>query len=199
MGSAAFGDDRRRAMLGEAAHADPALLRAREAITSLTEDWTSLLQALIRIPSRHEAEHDIVRWVAEYVRALGLSPTLVAMDAAALRRHPDSSEPVSEVPGRHNVVVRLPGRGAGRSLILNCHLDVQPEGDPRDWTHPPFSGHVDPTTHAIYGRGAMDDKAGVALCLGLMRILVERGVQLDGDLTFHFVLEDEITGNGSRP
>lgn len=177
--------------------ADPAIASARRMIDDRAEDWTRLLQELIRIPSRYEDEHVIVHRVSEHVTALGLTPTLVAMDAVALRRHPDACEPISDVRGRNNIVVRLPGQGGGRSLILNCHLDVQPEGDAREWAHPPFSGHIDPRTHAIFGRGAMDDKAGVAICLGLLRILVERSIRLDGDLVFQFVLDDEITGNGS--
>lgn len=178
--------------------AEPAdVERARAAIQDGAADWTRLLQDLIRIPSRFEAEHAIVARVCEEVAALGLTPELVAMDAAALRRRPDAMQPISEVAGRNNVVVRLAGRGGGRSLILNCHLDIQPEGDPAQWTHPPFSGHIDASTNAIHGRGAMDDKAGVAICLGLMRILRQQRVRLDGDVIFQFVLEDEITGNGS--
>ena len=170
---------------------------ARRAIAARAGDWTRLLQDLIRIPSCFEAEHAIVARVCEHVTAIGLTPVLVPMDAEALRRNPDSMEPISEVAGRNNIVVRLPGRGGGRSLILNCHLDTQPEGDPGEWTHPPFSGHIDAAGNAIFGRGAMDDKAGVAICLGLMQTLVEQRLRLDGDLVFQFVLEDEVTGNGS--
>lgn len=183
--------------LGDNATAENAIVRAQAKIGARAGDWTRLLQDLVRIPSCFEAEHAIVRRVCEHVTALGLVPTLVPMDPAALRRHPDAVEPISAAPGRNNVVVRLPGKGAGRSLILNCHLDVQPEGDPREWTHPPFSGHIDAATNAIFGRGAMDDKAGVAICLSLMQILVEQRLQLAGDVVFQFVLEDEITGNGS--
>jgi acetylornithine deacetylase len=119
------------------------------------------------------------------------------MDPLALRGHPDSIKPISTVAQRNNVVVRLPGRGPGRSLMLNCHLDIQPVGDEREWSHPPFSGHIDAETNTIFGRGAMDDKAGVAICLGLMGVIVAQRLQFDGDLVFQFVLEDEITGNGS--
>ena len=177
--------------------ADPTIADAQRMIEERADDWIRLLQDLIRIPSCFEAEHAIVARVCEHVTAIGLTPVLVPMDAAALRRHRDAVEPISDVPGRNNVVVRLPGRGGGRSLILNCHLDIQPEGDPGEWTRPPFSGHIDAGTNAIFGRGAMDDKAGVAICLGLMRTLVEQRLRLDGDLVFQFVLEDEITGNGS--
>jgi acetylornithine deacetylase len=157
---------------------------ARRAIAARAGDWTLLLQDLIRIPSCFEAEHAIVARVCEHVAATGLTPVLVPIDAAALRRNPDAMEPISEVAGRNNIVVRLPGRGGGRSLILNCHLDTQPAGDPGEWTHPPFSGHIDAASNAIFGRGAMDDKAGVAICLGLMRTLVEQRLRLDGDLVF---------------
>jgi acetylornithine deacetylase len=170
---------------------------AKGAIAAGGGDWTRMLQDLIRIPSCFEAEHAIVARVCEYVTAIGLTPVLVPIDAAALRRNPDAVEPISEVAGRNNIVVRLPGRGGGRSLILNCHLDTQPEGDPGEWTHPPLSGHIDAASNAIFGRGAMDDKAGVVICLGLMQTLVEQRLRLDGDLIFQFVLEDEITGNGS--
>ena len=170
---------------------------ARRAITARAGDWTRLLQDLIRIPSAFESEHAIVARVCEHVTAIGLTPELVPMDAEALRANPDAMEPISDVAGRNNIVVHLPGRGGGRSLILNCHLDTQPEGDAREWTHPPFSGHIDAASNAIFGRGAMDDKAGVAICLGLMRTLVEQRLRLDGDLVFQFVLEDEVTGNGS--
>jgi acetylornithine deacetylase len=175
----------------------PDSANAMRAIAARAGDWTRLLQDLIRIPSCFEAEHAIVARVCEHVSAIGLTPVLVPIDAAALRTNPDAAQPISDVPGRNNVVVRLPGRGGGRSLILNCHLDTQPEGDWRQWTYPPFSGHIDAASNAIFGRGAMDDKAGVVICLGLMRTLLEQRVALDGDLVFQFVLEDEITGNGS--
>lgn len=193
-------DDRSRksgARRRDVGPADPTFLQALAVIDERADDWTNLLQELIRAPSCFESEHEIVRRVCRYVTGIGLIPTLVPMDAVALRRHADAVGPVSAVADRNNVVVRLPGRGGGRALVLNCHLDVQPEGDPAEWTHPPFSGHIDRATRTIFGRGAMDDKAGVAICLGLMRVIVERRLRFDGDLLFHFVLEDEITGNGS--
>jgi acetylornithine deacetylase len=117
-----------------------ALNTAHRMIVDRKQDWTALLQELIRIPSCFEAEHAIVHRVCEYVAAIGLSPILVPMDASALRLHADAVEPISTVAGRNNVVVRLPGKGGGRSLIFNCHLDIHPEGDAGRWAHPPYSG-----------------------------------------------------------
>src|SRR5262244_634046 len=116
---------------------DAAILDARTMIDARRQDWTDLLQELIRIPSCFEAEHAIVRRVCEHVAAIGHSPILVPMDASALRLHADSVEPISAVTGRNNVIVRRPGKGGGRSLMLMCHLDIHPEGDPGQWTHPP--------------------------------------------------------------
>jgi acetylornithine deacetylase len=181
----------------EAVENRPTVVAARQTIEAHADEWTRILQQLIQIPSRFEAEHRIVRCVCEHVTAMGLTSILVPMDTVALRAHPDAVEPISGIAGRNNVVVRLPGRRDGRSLILNCHLDIQPAGDEREWSHPPFSGHIDAETNTIFGRGAMDDKAGVAICLGLIGVIVAQRLQFDGDLMFQFVLEDEITGNGS--
>ena len=170
---------------------------ARSAIDARRDEWSKLLQDLIGIPSRFECEHAIVRRICEHVSALGLVPQLVPMNAGVLRQHQDAVEPISDVKDRANVVVRIPGQGAGRSFIVNCHLDIAPEGELSEWTNQPFSGRIDSKTNMIYGRGAMDDKAGVTICLGLMRIIVDRNLKIDGDLIFQFVLEDEITGNGS--
>jgi acetylornithine deacetylase len=43
----------------------------------------------------------------------------------------------------------------------------------------------------------MDDKAGVTISLAVMETIRRLPLQLTGDVIFHYVLEDEITGNGS--
>ena len=173
------------------------LAEARAAIDHRKAEWSALLQDLVRIPSVFEHEHRMVERIAEHIAAMGVRYDLVPMDAAVLRARPDAVEPISRVPGRNNVVARIPGGGGGRSLILNCHLDVVHEGDPSKWRDLPCSGTIDPETNIIYGRGAMDDKAGAAILIGIMRVIVEHKLRFAGDLIFQFVLDDEITGNGT--
>ena len=170
---------------------------AKSQIDSRAADWERLLSELIQIPSIFESEHRIIDYVCENIRATGCTPFLIPMDAESLHCNPDAKPPFSKVAGRNNVVVHIAGQGGGQSLILNSHLDIVPEGAAADWTFPPFSGHVDSTKKVIYGRGSMDDKAGVAICLGLIRIIRDLKLRFLGDVIFQFVLEDETTGNGS--
>jgi hypothetical protein len=74
---------------------DAALLKAKAMVEQRGEDWPRLLQQLIQIPSRFEAEHEIVDSVSGYVKALGITPILVPMAAAVLLQHADATEPFS--------------------------------------------------------------------------------------------------------
>ncbi len=157
---------------------------------------SDLLSKLIQISSTYEHEHEILAFVEDQLSRLGVEFCRVPYDAKRLRSLPGSLPPYSEVQGRHCLVARYPGRKGGRSLVLNCHLDIVPAGPAETWTHPPFSGFVD-EARIIFGRGAMDNKAGVALALLVLEHLVIEAVPLDGDLIVQFVLEDEVTGNGT--
>src|ERR1700683_476386 len=48
----------------------------------------------------------------------------------------------------------------GPNLVFAGHTDVVPAGDAKAWSHPPFAGDV--AENALYGRGAVDMKGGIA-------------------------------------
>ena len=50
------------------------------------------------------------------------------------------------------------GRGAGRHLVLNGHLDVFPVGDRAAWTRDPWSGEI--VDGRLHGRGTVYMKCG---------------------------------------
>src|SRR4051812_35029453 len=93
-------------------------------------------------------------------------------------------------PGRLNVVARV-GRGGGRSLMFNGHLDVVgTEG----MTHAPFY----PVEKAgrIYGRGSADMKAGIASMCAAAARAVDAG--LAGEVVIAAVCDEEFTSLGTR-
>jgi acetylornithine deacetylase len=153
-----------------------------------------LFQQLVRQPSVFEHEHGAIAIVERALYEMDIDYVAVPFDPQLLRGLPGAQPPFSNIGDRRNIVARLPGRSAGRSLIINCHLDVAPASDPEAWSYDPFSGVI--RDGIIFGRGSYDDKAGVAICLSaLARLRSENSLR--GKVTAHFVLEDEITGNGS--
>lgn len=159
--------------------------------------WRKLLQELVRIPSTFESEHAMVDRVVAYVEGLGVTVRRVPHHSHRLKDDVAAQPPFSAAPDRHSLLAQIPGVGGGRSLVLSTHLDIVPEGDAADWSHSPYSGHIDEEAGVIYGRGALDDKAGVTAALALLELIKELPLPLGGDLTCQFVLEDETTGNGT--
>jgi acetylornithine deacetylase len=166
-------------------------------ITDHLPRWRTLLQEMIRVPSLFEDEASIVDLVRQHIVGLGVEVLAVEHSSNLLSQLSAAQSPISVSAGRSSLVARIPGTGRGRSLIINTHLDIVPAGNEADWQYPPFAGHIDEERNIIYGRGAMDDKAGVTISLAVMETIRKLPMQLAGDVIFHFVLEDEITGNGS--
>ena len=83
----------------------------------------------------------------------------------------------------------------GRSLILNGHIDVVPEGPHEMWSRNPFDAVV--KDGWMYGRGAGDMKAGIILNLYALRALRALGYQPAADVYQQSVVEEECTGNGA--
>ena len=143
---------------------------------------TQTLVDLVRINSINPGlspdgagEAEISDYVAEAIRALGMEVTTYEVE-----------------PGRVNVVGVLRGRGGGRSLLWNAHMDtVGVEG----MTGDPFGAEI--REGKLYGRGAQDMKGSLAAMIGAVKALRDAGVALKGDLILAAVADEELASIGS--
>jgi acetylornithine deacetylase/succinyl-diaminopimelate desuccinylase family protein len=97
-------------------------------------------------------------------------------------------------PGRPNVLAEI-GRGDGPTLLWNAHLDTVPPGNLAAWTADPFGGEQ--REGKLFGRGASDDKGGVAV-MAAAAVAVARAGGVRGTLKLSFVIGEETGHVGTR-
>jgi acetylornithine deacetylase len=142
------------------------------------------------------AEHTVQDFVFRQLSDRGYAMDRFEMDRAAIESHPGGS-PWTDEHSEAPIVVGIhrPRTEAGRSLILQAHVDVVPPGPAEMWTHAPF----DPVIEGdwIYGRGGADMKVGHAANLFAMDALRRIGLQPAATVYVQSVVEEESTGNGA--
>lgn len=95
--------------------------------------------------------------------------------------------------GHPAVIARFPAPEGAPTVCLYAHHDVQPSGDPALWTADPFT--VEQRGDRVFARGVVDDKAGIAVHLAVLRAFNGRppvGVTL-------FIEGEEEIGSPSLP
>ena len=143
-------------------------------------DPVALARELVKIDSRNPALAPDSR--GERAVALTLAATLEAWGFAV--------DVHDAAPGRPNVVARA-GRGAGRSLMLNGHLDVVGVDG---MAHAPFAADV--RDGRLYGRGSADMKGGLSAMSVAAARATRRG--LAGEVIIAAVADEEHTSAGTR-
>jgi len=144
--------------------------RVHDLLPGLIDD----LEALVRIqsvsadPARQGQVEESAWKTAQLLAAEGVGAEIV--------RAYDGAPPA--------VIGERTGPPGAPVVLLYAHHDVQPENDPADWDSPPF----EPTLRGqrLYGRGAADDKAGIAVHVGALRALGD-----DLPVTVRFFIEGE--------
>lgn len=154
---------------------------APAAADPLSEEYiAAVLADLVRTPSTNPGsyEADVAERVVSWFEATPVETRLV-----------------ESMPGRPSVGAVLAGRGDGPRLVLNGHLDTVPIDDPDQWTVDPFSAAV--RGGYMYGRGACDMKAGLAVQIAVAHHLAADLDRLAGSLVLHFAAGEERAEPGT--
>lgn len=145
-----------------------------------TSEVRRLLQDLVAIDSVNPdlvsggaGERGIAEYVADWLRQRGLDAEVIDSNGT----------------GRPNVVGHVRGRGGGRTLLLNGHLDTVGTNE--------MPGALSPMVRGgrLYGRGSSDMKGGLAAIMlaAADAVLLE----LAGDVIFAGVADEEYRSIGS--
>lgn len=160
------------------------------------EGMLAYLCELVAIPSLSGEETAAQEHVAAQMERCGMEVDVWELDLNQLRQNPAFS---IEVEREHALgvvgVIEGEGRGEGRSLILNGHVDVVPAGDVANWRYPPWQGTI--ADGRVYGRGALDMKGGLCCALFAAKAVHDAGVRLKGRLIVESVVGEEDGGVGT--
>jgi len=140
----------------------------------MSNDPVALLADLVRCPSITPEEAGALDVVEAFLKPLGFTCTRLTFEG-------DGSYPVDNL---------FATRGTGgKHLLLNGHTDVVPVGNEADWTHSPFSSHID--NGVLWGRGAVDMKSGVAAFCAAAAVAVANGSADKGTISIAITNDEE--------
>jgi acetylornithine deacetylase len=177
--------------------------RVADAVAARRDDIVDLASALIRFDTTSRGRPDerardetaLQELLAERLRRLGAAVDVWEPAREDVAGHPLEPEGGIGFEGRPQLAARLPGRGGGRSLLLNGHIDVV-SAEPQDaWTSPPFAPEV--RDGLLFGRGSCDMKGGIAAMVAAAEVLADEGVALSGDLVVCTNTDEESSGVGA--
>ena len=143
---------------------------------------------------------DLARLTADLVAIDSVNPSLVAGGAgereiartvaAWLEEAGLEVEVLEPVLGRPSVVGVARGRGGGRSLMLNAHLDTVGVAG----MEAPFAPRIE--GERLYGRGSLDMKGSLAAIMLAGREAAKRGLR--GDVIVAAVADEEAGSIGTE-
>lgn len=140
-------------------------------------DIVSLCRRLVRTPSVNgeHPEEAVADEVAAALRDVGVAPEMPAF-----------------ADGRPCVVASV-GHG-DRGMLFVGHMDTVAVGDAENWSYDPFSAEI--VGGRLYGRGACDNKAGIAIAVQVLGVLHKFEEQLTGRVVLACVPDEETGATG---
>ncbi|MDQ3590996.1 MAG: ArgE/DapE family deacylase [Actinomycetota bacterium] len=167
----------------------------RRAVDARRADTVRLLQGLVRVPSVTGEEGAVQEVVERAFRARGLAVDRWEATPEEASPYTDHVGEQDTYSGRPNVVGVRVGRGDGRSILLNAHVDTVASGDRAAWSRDPLSAEVE--GDLLYGRGSCDMKGGLVTHLAALDALEGLGIELRGDVSVAATVGEENGGLGA--
>ncbi|NHN41705.1 ArgE/DapE family deacylase [Halorubellus sp. JP-L1] len=160
----------------------------------------SVLSSIVEYASTPGEEAAVVAWFRDRLEEWGFETVTWEADANVLAEHPSfPDDPAAiDVADRPSVggVLEFGDPDAGRTLVLNGHVDVVPASE-GSWSSPPFEATWN--GDELTARGAADMKGGVVAAAFAARAAAERARDrgLDGRLVVEAVAGEEEGGIGA--
>jgi putative selenium metabolism hydrolase len=135
---------------------------------SLRETVTDFTRELIAIPSTTGNEVHVIERIKEEMDQIGYDNT--------------------QIDGMGNLLGKI---GSGEKILaIDGHVDTVEVGDPQSWEYDPFEGKLE--NGIIYGRGACDQKGGLASIIYTGSIIQEIGIPENITLYVVASVQEEI-------
>jgi putative selenium metabolism hydrolase len=135
--------------------------RIAQAAHSCEAEMVGLLRDLIAIPAESCHERPVIERILREMERVGFDEIRI--------------DPMGNLLGRI---------GSGKHVIMmDSHTDTVGVGDPKEWAWDPYRGKIE--DGFVYGRGACDQRAGMASLVYAGKIIKELG--LIGDYTLYAV------------
>jgi putative selenium metabolism hydrolase len=147
---------------------NPLAIKILEAAHEERDYITRVLQDLIRIPSLSCEEEEAADYVRGEMEKLGLDEVF--------------TDSIGSVVGKY---------GSGEKVLLyDSHMDTVGVGDRSAWKVDPFEARLE--GGVVYGRGASDNKAGLASMIGGLKVLSKLKERGDFSLYVVGIVEEEV-------
>jgi succinyl-diaminopimelate desuccinylase len=153
-------------------------------VEEIGSEMISFLQELIRIPTVNPpGEHYVVNaeLIGGKLREFGYQTHYIAAEGC--------HEHTEQYP-RLNVLGRMEGSRNRPCLHFNGHFDVVPVGE--GWTVDPFAAVIQ--DGKLYGRGASDQKAGIAASIFAIEAIRRAGLRFQGTVEQSGSVDEESGG-----
>ncbi len=161
------------------------------------DELYQMLSNLIKINSENFGnggnEEECARYIHKLCQEAGFESELYSpLDIEGFSEHPDYL-PGRNLENRYNVTALWKGKEDENEVMLMAHTDTVMFGDLANWERHPLSGDIE--NGNIYGRGATDDKYGIALSIFLMKLLKDAGFTPKKNLLFSAYSDEELGGS----